>query len=89
MYFFLALLGLHCSARAFSNCGSRVLFNVLRLLTVAASLVAEAGSGRHANCDDRVAVTLAPMSRRAQNKLMNWPHGLGALWHASLLGPEA
>ena len=43
--FFLAALGLHCCAQAFSSCGERGLLFVAvhRLLIVAASLVAEHG----------------------------------------------
>ena len=42
---FLAALGLHCCAQAFSSCGERgLLFVAVRgLLTVVASLVAEHG----------------------------------------------
>ena len=44
-YLFLAALGLHCCARAFSSCGERgLLFVVVRgFLTAVASLVAEHG----------------------------------------------
>ena len=43
--FFLAALGLHCCAQAFSSCGERGLLFVAvgRLLTAVASLVAEHG----------------------------------------------
>ena len=42
---FLAVLGLHCCARAFSSCSKRGLLFVVvcRLLVVVASLVAEHG----------------------------------------------
>ena len=60
---FLALLGLHCFARAFSSCGVGVglLFVVVhRLRTVVASLAAEhwlrasvAAAGRLSSCDPR------------------------------------
>ena len=45
MYLFLALLGLHCCTRAFSNCGEQgLLFVAVRgLLIAVASLVAELG----------------------------------------------
>ena len=45
MYLFLAALGLHCCARAFSSCGEQGLLFVAvhRLLIVVASLVAEHG----------------------------------------------
>ena len=45
IYLFLAALGLHCCARAFSSCGERgLLFVVVRgLLIAVASLVAEHG----------------------------------------------
>ena len=44
-FFFLAALGLHCCARAFSSCGEwGLLFGVVRgLLLAVASLVAEPG----------------------------------------------
>ena len=43
IYLFLAALGLHCWARAFSSCGERGLLFLAarRLLTAVASLVAE------------------------------------------------
>ena len=43
LFLFLAALGLHCCARAFSSCGEqRILFIVVRRLLIAvASLVAE------------------------------------------------
>ena len=43
IYLFLAALGLHCCARAFSSCGERglLLAAVRGLLTAVASLVAE------------------------------------------------
>ena len=43
--YFLAVLGLHCCAQAFSSCGGRglLLVAVHGLLTVVASLVAEHG----------------------------------------------
>ena len=45
IYLFLAVLGLHCCAWAFSTCGEQgLLFLVVRvLLTAVASLVAEHG----------------------------------------------
>ena len=45
IYLFLAVLGLHCCARAFSNCGERGLLfvAVCRLLILVASLVEEHG----------------------------------------------
>ena len=45
LYLFLAMLGLHCYAQAFSSCGERgLLFVVVRgLLIVVASLVVEHG----------------------------------------------
>ena len=45
-FIFLAALGLHCCAQAFSSCGERGLLFVVvhRLLIVVASLVAEQGS---------------------------------------------
>ena len=45
IYLFLAALGLHCCARAFSSCGERgLLFIAMRgLLIAVASLVAEHG----------------------------------------------
>ena len=45
LFIFLAALGLHCYARAFSSCGQRgLLFVVVRgLLIAVASLVAEHG----------------------------------------------
>ena len=45
IYLFLAALGLHCCAQAFSSCGERgLLFVMVRgLLIVVASLVAEHG----------------------------------------------
>ena len=45
IYLFLAALGLHCCARAFSSCGERgLLFVAVRgLLIAVASLVAELG----------------------------------------------
>ena len=45
IYLFLAALGLHCYARAFSSCGEQgLLFVVVRRLLIAvASLVAEHG----------------------------------------------
>ena len=45
MYLFLAELGLHCCARAFSSCGEQgLLFLAVRgLLIAVASLVAELG----------------------------------------------
>ena len=46
IYLFLAVLGLHCCARAFSGCGERgLLFVAVRgLLVAVASLVAEHGA---------------------------------------------
>ena len=45
MYLFLAALGLHCCAQAFSSCGEQGLLfvEVHRLLVAVASLVAEHG----------------------------------------------
>ena len=45
IYLFLAALGLHCCALAFSSCGERGLLFVVvcRLLIAVASLVAEQG----------------------------------------------
>ena len=45
IYLFMAALGLHCCARAFSSCGERgpLFLAVCGLLTVVASLVVEHG----------------------------------------------
>ena len=73
IYLFLAALGLHCCARAFSSCGERGLLFVVvhRLLIAVASLVVEHGlQARGLSSCDLWALECRPSSRGARAQLL-------------------
>ena len=91
IYLFLAVLGLHCCARAFSSCGERgLLFVAVHMFSLRWLLLLWRTGSRHAgfsSCGMQAQQLWLAGSRAQAHQL--WHMGLVAPWHVGSSGARA